>query len=209
MTFKPWTAARVLPCARRRRGDGRRAVAPTGSQRIPTGASSSPSDPKECYIVSPPKTSVAKRDGKPDRGAARRHPPLRLLPPGENVTNEVSFTGGYPFQRRQHRQLTVGSDKFTLGPGSRRRRRMGLDRPLRRQPGGGGAAQGRHAPSSPAPRRAAPAPRTPSRSRASPPRSRTPPRAAARAGLAFRRKSLSRRSRAPLPARDALSRTGR
>src|SRR5688572_18598813 len=43
------------------------------------------SDPKECYIVSPPKTSVAKRDGQPaevERGDIRLFVAFR---PGENV----------------------------------------------------------------------------------------------------------------------------
>ena len=135
--------------------------------------------PKECYIVSPPKSSAATRDGKPtevQRGDIRLFVAFR---PGENVANEVSFTGGYPFREGSTVTLAVGADSFTLTPRQRRRRRVGLDRPGRRQQGGGGAEARRHAPSSPAPRRAAPAPRTPSRSRASPPRSRTPRRAAA------------------------------
>ena len=38
--------------------------------------------------------------------------------PGENVSNEVSFTGGYPFREGSSVTLTVGSDKFTLTPGT-------------------------------------------------------------------------------------------
>ena len=38
--------------------------------------------------------------------------------PAENVTNEVSFTGGYPFRDGSTVSLSVGTDKFTLGPGS-------------------------------------------------------------------------------------------
>ena len=101
------------------------------------------SDPKECYIVSPPKTSVAKRDGKPtevQRGDIRLFVSFR---PAENVTNEVSFTGGYPFRDGSTVSLSVGTEKFTLGPGSGESQRMGLDRPVRRQPGGGRTAQGR------------------------------------------------------------------
>ena len=62
--------------------------------------------------------------------------------PGENVTNEVSFTGGYPFKdgstvtpRRRLRHLHPY-------PRRRRRGRMGLDRPVRRQQGGGGRCAG-------------------------------------------------------------------
>jgi hypothetical protein len=76
------------------------------------------SDPKECYIVSPPKTSLAKRDGQPtevQRGDIRLFVSFR---PAENVTNEVSFTGGYPFRDGSTVSLSVGTEKFTLGPGS-------------------------------------------------------------------------------------------
>lgn len=76
------------------------------------------SDPKECYIVSPPKSSVAKRDGKPtevQRGDVRLFVSFR---PGENVTNEVSFTGGYPFRDGSTVGLSVGGTRFTLVPGT-------------------------------------------------------------------------------------------
>ncbi len=76
------------------------------------------SDPKECYIVSPPKTSVAKRDGKPaevQRGDIRLFVSFR---PAEKVTNEVSFTGGYPFRDGSTVGLAAGSDTFTLTPGT-------------------------------------------------------------------------------------------
>jgi hypothetical protein len=73
--------------------------------------------PKECYIVSPPTASAAKRDGKPtdvQRGDIRLFVSFR---PAENVTNEVSFTGGYPFKPGSSVTLTIGSDKFSLSPG--------------------------------------------------------------------------------------------
>jgi hypothetical protein len=75
------------------------------------------SDPKECYIVSPPVSSVARRDGQTvevQRGDVRLFVAFR---PGENVTNEVSFTGGYPFREGSTVSLAVGSDSFSLGPG--------------------------------------------------------------------------------------------
>ena len=37
--------------------------------------------------------------------------------PGESVTNEVSFTSGYPFRSGSTVKLQVGSDGYTLGPG--------------------------------------------------------------------------------------------
>ena len=75
------------------------------------------SDPKECYIVSPPTASIARRDGETvdvQRGDIRLFVAFR---PGENVSNEVSFTGGYPFREGSTVTLSVGSDSFTLGPG--------------------------------------------------------------------------------------------
>jgi hypothetical protein len=74
-------------------------------------------DPKECYIVSPPTSSVARRDGQPaevQRGDIRLFVAFR---PGESVSNEVSFTGGYPFREGSTVTMTVGNDSFTLGPG--------------------------------------------------------------------------------------------
>jgi Invasion associated locus B (IalB) protein len=75
-------------------------------------------DPKECYIVSPPKSSVARRDGQPaevERGDIRLFVAFR---PGDNVSNEVSFTGGYPFREGSSVTLAIGSDSFTLAPGT-------------------------------------------------------------------------------------------
>ena len=75
------------------------------------------SDPKECYVVSPPKTSAAKRDGQPadvKRGDIRLFVTFR---PGDNISNEVSFTGGYPFREGGPVTLSVGSDSFPLAPG--------------------------------------------------------------------------------------------
>lgn len=74
-------------------------------------------DPKECYIVSPPKSSSARRDGQPaevQRGDIRLFVSFR---PGEKVSNEVSFTGGYPFKEGSAVTLAVGSDTFAMGPG--------------------------------------------------------------------------------------------
>jgi invasion associated locus B (IalB) protein len=74
-------------------------------------------DPKECYIASQPENSIARRDGNPvevDRGDIRLFVSFR---PGENVTNEVSFTGGYPFQDGSTVALAIGNNEFTLNPG--------------------------------------------------------------------------------------------
>jgi hypothetical protein len=73
--------------------------------------------PKECYIVSPPTSSTARRDGESvevDRGDIRLFVAFR---PGEGVSNEVSFTSGYPIQEDSTVRLEVGGQTFNLGPG--------------------------------------------------------------------------------------------
>jgi Invasion associated locus B (IalB) protein len=75
-------------------------------------------DPKECYIVSPPTTSVARRGGdtvEVNRGDIRLFVAFR---PGEGVANEVSFTGGYPFKEGGTIKLEVGSESFNMGAGT-------------------------------------------------------------------------------------------
>lgn len=75
------------------------------------------SDPKECYIVATPKSSVAKRDGKDvevDRGAISL---FVRFNPSENVKNEVSFTGGYPFKAGNAVRVAIGSETYSLNPG--------------------------------------------------------------------------------------------
>ena len=114
MTFKPWMP--VALCVAVSAG----AAAAQSADRVAAHTDWSvfvAASPKECYIVSPPTGSVAKRDGKPtevQRGDIRLFVSFR---PGENVTNEVSFTGGYPFKPGSGVTLSVGSDKFTLAPG--------------------------------------------------------------------------------------------
>lgn len=75
-------------------------------------------NPKECYIVSPPTTSTARRDGKSvevRRGDIRLFVAFR---PGEGAANEVSYTGGYPFKPGVPVKLEVGDKEFDLSPGS-------------------------------------------------------------------------------------------
>lgn len=75
------------------------------------------SNPRECYIVSPPTESVAQRDGQRvsvNRGDIRLFVTFR---PGDNVANEVSFTGGYPFQEGSPIRMEIGSESFVLSPG--------------------------------------------------------------------------------------------
>jgi hypothetical protein len=73
--------------------------------------------PQECYIVSQPTGSVARRDGQPvevNRGEIRL---FVRFNPSESVSNEVSFTGGYPFGDGTPVRVEVGSDSFDLAPG--------------------------------------------------------------------------------------------
>jgi hypothetical protein len=75
------------------------------------------SNPRECYIVSPPTESVAQRDGQRvsvNRGDIRLFVTFR---PGDSVANEVSFTGGYPFQEGSPIRMEIGSENFVLSPG--------------------------------------------------------------------------------------------
>ncbi|MEM8571201.1 MAG: hypothetical protein AAGG56_09860 [Pseudomonadota bacterium] len=75
-------------------------------------------EPKECYIVSQPTTSDARRNGQSvevRRGDIRLFVTFR---PGSNVVNEVSFTGGYPFDGGTPVRLRIGSREFNLMPGS-------------------------------------------------------------------------------------------
>lgn len=69
-------------------------------------------NPKECWAVSPPKSTVNTRDGSPvevTRGDIRLYVAYR---PGQN--GEVSFTGGYPFAPDSTVEIDVGGQKFNL-----------------------------------------------------------------------------------------------
>jgi Invasion associated locus B (IalB) protein len=115
MTFKPW-----LPIAFSLTLVGGGPALAQSAERVAAHTDWSvfvANDPKECYIVSPPTSSIARRDGNPvevQRGDVRLFVAFR---PGENVSNEVSFTGGYPFRDGSTVTLEIGSDRFTLGPG--------------------------------------------------------------------------------------------
>ncbi|HMQ42524.1 MAG TPA: invasion associated locus B family protein [Paracoccus sp. (in: a-proteobacteria)] len=70
------------------------------------------SNPKECWAVSPPKSTVNSKDGQPvevQRGAIRLYVAYR---PG--AAGEVSFTGGYPFKPGSTVAVDIGGNKFDL-----------------------------------------------------------------------------------------------
>lgn len=69
-------------------------------------------NPKECWAVSPPKSSANTRDGQTvqvDRGDIRLYIAYR---PG--AAGEVSFTGGYPFKPGSTVKVDIGGNKFDL-----------------------------------------------------------------------------------------------
>jgi hypothetical protein len=75
-------------------------------------------NPKECYIVSPPTSSTARRGGESvevRRGDVRLFVAFR---PSEGVSSEVSFTGGYPFDSGTPVKLEVGASSFNMTPGT-------------------------------------------------------------------------------------------
>ncbi len=70
------------------------------------------SSPKECWAVSPPKSTKNTRDGKEvevQRGDIRLYVAYR---PG--AAGEVSFTGGYPFKPGSTVAVDVGGQKFDM-----------------------------------------------------------------------------------------------
>ncbi|MEM8787083.1 MAG: invasion associated locus B family protein [Pseudomonadota bacterium] len=77
-----------------------------------------PSDPRECYIVSPPTSTEARRDGS--TVSVRRGDILLFVTirPDQGVDKEVSFTGGYPFREGSVVEVRIGSDTFAMSPGS-------------------------------------------------------------------------------------------
>ena len=69
-------------------------------------------DPKECWAVSPPKSTKNTQDGKEvevTRSDIRLYIAYR---PGQN--GEVSFQGGYPFAPDSTVDVTIGSNSFKL-----------------------------------------------------------------------------------------------
>lgn len=68
--------------------------------------------PKECWAVSPPKSTVNTKDGKEvevTRGDIRLYVAYR-----SGNSGEVSFTGGYPFAPDSSVEVDVGGKKFNL-----------------------------------------------------------------------------------------------
>ena len=71
-------------------------------------------DQRQCWIVTQPLTSTAKRGGQPvsvNRGDIFLMIAIR---PGGGVKNEVSFMAGYPFKKSASVKLKIGSASFEL-----------------------------------------------------------------------------------------------
>lgn len=77
-----------------------------------------PTDPKECFVVSPPVSSEARRSGSVvsvNRGDIRLFVTIR---PADGVDKEVSFTGGYPFRPGSAVTMNIGGSDYVMSPGS-------------------------------------------------------------------------------------------
>ncbi len=71
-------------------------------------------DPKECWIVSAPKSTENTRNGRVvavNRGDIRMFVTFR---PGSDVEGEVSFQGGYPFADGSTVKVEIGNESFEL-----------------------------------------------------------------------------------------------
>lgn len=71
-------------------------------------------DPKQCWAVTAPSASVATRDGQPvdvRRGEVQMFVTFR---PADGVAGEVSFTGGYPFDKNAPLSVSVDGQDFAL-----------------------------------------------------------------------------------------------
>ena len=71
-------------------------------------------DPTECWVVSAPEETVNTRDGVVV--SVRRGEILMFVTyrPGEGVSGELSFAGGYPFAEGSTVTVTVGEQSFEL-----------------------------------------------------------------------------------------------
>lgn len=77
-----------------------------------------PSNPRECYIVTPPTASEARRGGSVV--SVRRGDILLFVTirPDAGVNKEISFTGGYPFREGSTVEVEIGGEKFAMAPGT-------------------------------------------------------------------------------------------
>lgn len=116
MTFAPWRSL-AFCCAALSAGP---AFAQASAERVAAHndwAVFVSGDPRECYIVSQPTESTAQRDGEAvevNRGDIRLFVRFNAA---ESVSNEVSFTGGYPLSATTPVEVEIGQESFELTAG--------------------------------------------------------------------------------------------
>ncbi len=79
-----------------------------------------PGDPKECFIVSPP-TSTKARRGNQDVTSTVKRSDIRLfvtIRPSQGVDREISYTSGYPLAPDSTVDVRIGSGSFALNVGT-------------------------------------------------------------------------------------------
>lgn len=77
-----------------------------------------PTDPKECYIVSQPKSWEATRGGNKvsvNRGDIRLFVTTR---PDDGIVREVSYTSGYPFRENSTVTVQIGTESHQMNVGT-------------------------------------------------------------------------------------------
>jgi len=76
-----------------------------------------PSDPRECYIVTPPVKTEARRNGSVVSNVKRGDILLFVtIRPEQGVDKEISFTGGYPFAAGDTIDVEIGGTDATASP---------------------------------------------------------------------------------------------
>lgn len=121
MTSARWNMAAACLMVLAPAAAGAQTATPTTAERVAAytdWAVFVADEPKECYIVTPPTGSVARRDGSEvevNRGDIRLFVTFR---PGDGVSNEVSFTSGYPLRDGSNVDVVVGSEEFAMNIGS-------------------------------------------------------------------------------------------
>ncbi|MBT9384155.1 invasion associated locus B family protein [Pseudooceanicola sp. CBS1P-1] len=72
------------------------------------------SNPKECWAVSVPKKTVNTKGGKPVSVSRGEIQLMAFYRPGSNVSGQLAFTGGYPFEGGSTVKISVGNNSFDL-----------------------------------------------------------------------------------------------
>lgn len=69
---------------------------------------------RECWIVSSPTQSVARRGGQNVEVRRGKIEMMISFRPQQGVANEVSFTGGYPFREDSRVEVEIRGDTFEM-----------------------------------------------------------------------------------------------